>query len=116
MTLWRGTPSKNIILGNNIFWGHQALINFQGLAHRPLMDYNLWFSTEGRRTFSAAQQMFQRGQLAWERHGLFGPPRLSPTFLPLAQSPAIDRGTILSGLNLNFRGRAPDIGAFEAAR
>jgi hypothetical protein len=30
-------------------------------------------------------------------------------------SPCIDRGVILRGINEDYRGRAPDIGAFESA-
>ncbi len=60
-----------------------------------------------------------RSGLGLELNGLSAPPRLSAAengnFLPLPDSPVIDRGVVLPGINDGFSGAAPDIGAIEYA-
>jgi hypothetical protein len=114
MTIWRGTPSHNIVFRNNVFTGTRALIDFQGLAHRPDMDHDLWFSTRGEGAFRAARRVFADGGVPWERHGLFADPRLGPDLRPRRASPTRDRGQRIPGINGRFSGAAPDLGAFEA--
>jgi hypothetical protein len=42
------------------------------------------------------------------------PERVIPDLRIKSSSPAVDTGTLLANINDNFRGRAPDIGAYEA--
>ena len=53
-----------------------------------------------------------------ERAGLSVPPQLTDPargdFTPLAGSPLIDHGVVISGINERFAGRGPDIGAIES--
>jgi hypothetical protein len=113
MTIWRGTPSKNLSFKNNIFTGERELIAFQGLAHRPAMDHDLWYSSKGRGTFNRARSTFQRGGLRWEDHGVFADPRLGADQVPRRDSPVRDRAVVIPGINLGYAGKAPDIGAVE---
>jgi hypothetical protein len=116
MTLWSGTPSKNIVYRNNIFTGTRALFDFQGLPHRPDMDYDLWFTTKGRGPVKAARARFERAGVSWERHGLFADPKLKRSLKPRLNSAVRDRGVVIPGINTRYVGRAPDIGAFEMKR
>jgi len=99
MTLWAGTPSRNIVYRNNIFVGKHKLIDFQDLPHRPDMDHDLWFTTQGKGAFGAAGARFRRGGVRWEPHGLFADPRLDRSGRPGAASPARGKGTPVPGLS-----------------
>jgi hypothetical protein len=114
MTIWRGTPSHNIVFRNNVFTGTRGLISFQGLAHKPDMDHDLWFSTRGEGAFRDARSVFSDGGVPWERRGLFADPKLGPDLRPGRASPTRDRGQRIPGINPRFSGSAPDLGAFEA--
>lgn len=109
LTIWKGTPSKNLFFRNNIFTGEVRAISFQGLAHVPDMDYDLWDAKD----VDKARERFVSAGFPWEPHGVFGPARIDENFRPMAGSPAIDRGVLLPGINDDYKGAAPDIGAFE---
>ncbi|KPK10603.1 MAG: hypothetical protein AMJ68_08565 [Acidithiobacillales bacterium SG8_45] len=109
LTLWAGTPSKNIVFRNNIFTGRLRAFSFQGVAHRPDMDYDLWLA----RGIKKAKRRFEKAQLPWEMHGVFADPNLSSAYVPRAGSPAIDNAVRLPGINNNYFGAGPDLGAIE---
>ena len=109
LTLWMGTPSKNLFFRNNIFTGRVKAISFQGLPHTPDMDYDLWDTLD----IEKARQRFLSNGIVWEPHGVFASARLDDNHRPLADSPAIDRGILIPGINDDFRGAGPDLGAYE---
>ncbi len=113
MTLWRGTPSEHIVFRNNIFTGNRALIDFQGLAHTPDMDYDIWFSTGGPSEFKRVRSVFLQDGLRWEDHGLFADPELGADLAPRSGSPVRGRGVFIPGVDAALSGDRPDIGAFE---
>jgi hypothetical protein len=112
LTLWAGTPSKNIVFRNNIFAGRIRAIAFQGLAHQPDMDNDLWQTRDPEEP----RERFERVGLRWEPHGVFGDPRLTRDFRLRRDSLAIDRAKALPGINDEFHGAAPDLGAFELSQ
>ena len=109
LTIWGGTPSKNIVFRNNIFGNDMRAISEQGLAHRLDMDYDLWHA-QGT---DAARRLFEDAGLRWEDHGVFGNPRFGRDFVLGAKSPAIDRALRIPGINDEYVGIGPDIGAKE---
>lgn len=112
LTIWSGTPSENIVFRNNIFTGDTRAISFQGLAHRPDMDYDLWHA----QGVDEARSRFKDGGLQWETHGLFANPRMTPGYHLKGNSPAIDKGVRIPGINDGWLGMNPDIGAYEYLR
>lgn len=112
LTIWAGTPSKNIVFRNNIFTGDTRAISFQGLAHQPDMDYDLWHA-QGT---GEVRSRFKDGGLQWETHGLFANPRLTPEYHLERNSPAIDKGVRIPGINDGWHGMNPDLGAYEFLR
>jgi len=113
LTIWSGTPSKNIVFRNNIFGNDMRAVSTQGLglAHRLDMDYDLWHA-QGT---DAARKLFEDAGLRWEDHGVFGNPRFGREFSLRAKSPAIDRALRIPGINDVYTGDGPDIGAKEFA-
>ena len=109
LTLWMGTPSKNLFFRNNIFSGPVKAISFQGLPHAPDMDYDLWDA----RDIAKARSRFASKGIPWEPHGIFAAARLDDRYRPRPDSPAVDAGTVIPGINDGYRGRGPDLGAFE---
>lgn len=109
LTIWAGTPSKNIVFRNNIFTGRLRAISFQGVAHRPDMDYDLWYASDVR----WVKRTFKSADLPWEIHGLFTDPELARNYVPKPGSPAIDNAVALPGINDNYYGAGPDLGAIE---
>ncbi len=109
LSLWAGTPSKNIIFRNNIFTGRLDAFSFQGVAHRPDMDYDLWFA----RGVKQAKRRFKKAGLSWETHGVFTDPDLTRDYALRSGSPAIDQAVGLPGINNNYYGAGPDLGAIE---
>jgi hypothetical protein len=122
-------PIKNINFRNNIFWasngGAATNCNNQGDTH-PSFDYNLWYTPDtGSNIFcwwNGTQTLYARnldefrlisGQ---ELHGYFTLPGLDAFHVPLTSpgaSAAIDAGTPIAGINDNYYGAAPDLGAYE---
>jgi len=109
LTIWGGTPSKNVVFRNNIFGNDMRAVSARGLLHPLDMDYDLWHA-QGT---DAARQLFEDAGLRWEDHGVFADPRFGSDFALTARSPAVDRGTRLPGINDGYAGRGPDIGARE---
>jgi hypothetical protein len=73
------------------------------------MDYDLWHA-QGT---DAARRLFEDAGLRWEDHGVFGNPRFGRDFVLGAKSPAIDRALRIPGINDEYVGIGPDIGAKE---
>jgi hypothetical protein len=109
LTLWAGTPSKNIVFRNNIFAGRLRAFSFQGVAHRPNMDYDLWYA----KGVKQAKRKFKQAGLAWETHGVFADPELTRDYALKPGSAAIDHAIALPGINNNYYGAGPDLGAIE---
>lgn len=124
-------PIKNIVFRNNAFWamagGRATDANNRGSEH-PHFDYDVWYTTTsasdlfewwdgvqlafGR--FSAFQQYFAGRLIAQEANGLFEPPGLGSDLRPVGSgSVVVDRGLRIAGINDDFNGAAPDIGAQE---
>jgi hypothetical protein len=111
----------NIVARNNIFAGTRAaLVNVDERC--PIdFDYNNYFTTHPARfiewyrvDFSTLASFSEAtGQ---ERHGLATEPRFAGPgdFRLRADSPLIDRGVLIPGINEGFHGAAPDLGAFES--
>jgi hypothetical protein len=112
----------NIVSRNNIFVGtRSALVNVNEAC--PIdFDYDDLFTSDPTRfidwygTNYLSLTDFTKGT-GQERHGLAVDPRfVGVVDLRLrADSPLIDRGVRIPGINDGFLGAAPDIGAFEAA-
>lgn len=111
----------NIVSRNNIFMGTAyALRNVNEQC--PIdFDYDDLYTRDSRR-FAQWNQAAYNNLAAFsaatgqERHGFSVDPRfVSSGELRLRpDSPLIDRGVRIPGINDNFSGSAPDIGAFEA--
>jgi len=94
---------------NNLFAGsgHQDLLN---ISHDPRNDFDYDLTSRG------GVQLATGG----EAHAVVAP----PSFVAAAQgdyrlapgSAGIDQGCVLSGMNDEFAGRAPDMGAFESGQ
>ncbi len=120
---------------NNIFFGDGLALNaIEGVSSDNDWDYDLWYNLDvqwmksytaessRRRLFKLASKLvnslsqFQE-LTGWEQHGLYVDPlfadpvngdlRLRP------ESPGVDRGVVLPNINDGFKGKAPDMGAYE---
>lgn len=111
----------NIVSRNNIFAGtsyalrnvnEQCPVDFDydNLFTTNQARFAQWFNTEYASLAALAQATGQ------ERHGLAVDPRFIATgdVRLRSDSPLIDRGVRIPGINDDFSGIAPDIGAFEA--
>jgi hypothetical protein len=126
LTMWEGdgdagSPSKNTVYKNNIFAGDKMLIQRLVTVHTPQYDPNLWYTKQTSGT------MFQWGKNGpyytsfadWQKgtgeeaHGLYAAPLVGADFRLAAQSPAIDKGVRIPGINDSYAGGAPDMGAYE---
>jgi len=119
---------------NNIFVGDGLALNaIKGVSSDNDWDYDLWYNMDGpwMKSYieSRCKRLFKLGhefansmsqfqdQTGWEKNGLYADPlfagpehgdlRLRP------DSPGIDRGVVLTNINDGFRGKAPDMGAYE---
>ncbi|MDA0990904.1 MAG: right-handed parallel beta-helix repeat-containing protein, partial [Verrucomicrobia bacterium] len=133
-------PDKHRVFKNNAFIGSEWSVH-RGRSGEHELDYNCYFNTPstGFRKFqwdqitytSLASFQAASGQ---EMHGLYADPRFTSTpdldkfagdefplhsdtsigdLHPLPDSPLIDAGGRVRGINNKFAGAAPDIGAFE---
>jgi hypothetical protein len=134
-----GIPLTNKVFKNNAMIGSEYSVR-DGSPANP-MDYNCYFNTPntGLRRFHFKGERYEYledFQLAtgMETHGMYADPqfvatpdlglykeneappltdtsvgdmRLKPT------SPCIDKGAVIRGVNEDFKGQAPDIGAYE---
>jgi hypothetical protein len=119
------TPIRNTLLRNNIFQanGYACESNRSGSVNNS-WNYNNWYSTRPANSFVFKWENLNYRSLAllcaaigMECNGHGNPPGLvNPAdgdFRLAAGSPNIDRGIPIAGINDDFRGRAPDIGAVE---
>ncbi|HLO13220.1 MAG TPA: right-handed parallel beta-helix repeat-containing protein, partial [Anaerolineales bacterium] len=119
------TPVHNAVMRNNIFQGSRYAFEepFTGSTGH---DWNNddWYTTLSAPHFkweninyNTIKQLCTATGL--ECTGYEDPPGLTNPkggdFTLLPSSPNIDRGILLPGINDNFKGNAPDVGAFEFA-
>ncbi len=119
------TPIRNTLLRNNIFQGNgYALESVQTGSANNSWNYDNWYSTRPDRSFVIKWENLNYRSLAlfcasigMERNGHGDPPGLvNPAggdFRLQPGSPNLDQGVQIPGINDNFSGQAPDIGAFE---
>ena len=132
LNLWYAHPSQhnvpvdNIRFRNNVFlsrMGGRLLdeVN-QGQTH-PSFDYDLWYASvstkpkfewrNGSQSNSYDTLKAFRMGTGQEEHGIWGDPQLDGMLHPKMASPVIDAAMRIPGINDDFSGAAPDIGAFE---
>jgi len=120
--LWDGVASQDIVYRNNIFQGDYRLCNIQpARTHDPDFDYNLWYTPYTVNIFkweSHGNGMFAnywQAVLGEDPNGRWGDPLMSPSLrLADTNSPAMDAGLVIPGINDNHAGDGPDLGAYEA--
>jgi len=133
-------PDCNRVLKNNAMIGSEWAVH-RGRSGCHELDYNCYFNTPetGFRKFQWDNRVYTdfatfQMETGQERHGLYADPMFRATpdlahFLPdnlpvyinvnvgdlrpQPGSPLIDRGAMISGVTDEYRGEAPDIGAFE---
>lgn len=118
-------PIDNIVFRNNLLVasaGGRLIDSYnQGSTH-PSFDYDLWYTTDTQSVFtwydgSATDRYddlasFSQGT-AQETNGLFAPPDVDSALSPNPSSPAVDSALVISGINDDYVGSAPDRGAYE---
>lgn len=121
------SPVHNAVMRNNIFQGNGYAFEepFIGSTGHD-WNYDNWHTTRG-----PAGPHFKWEKISYntlvefcaatglECNGYEDPPEfINPSggdFTLLPSSPNIDRGVIIPGINDNFKGNAPDVGAYESA-
>lgn len=121
------SPAHNVVMRNNIFRGNgyafeEAFTGSSGMD----WNYNNWNTTRGSNkphfkwenvNYDTITKLCAGTGL--ECNGYEDPPGLkNPNggdFTLLPSSPNIDRGVLIPGINDNFSGNAPDVGAYEFA-
>lgn len=113
---------------NNIWYGSRyALSNSKASEDRPInMDYDVSYTsstntfakwTIGRDYYFSTLAELQN-QTGHELNGISEDPlfmNISEADFTLSElSPAVDRGVLIPGINSDFNGNGPDIGAFES--
>jgi hypothetical protein len=119
------SPVHNAVMRNNIFQGNGYAFQ-EPFTGSTGMDWNYddWYTTRG-----SDQPHFMWEKIPYktitdlcaatglECNGFEDPPGLTnPSggdFTLLSSSPNIDRGVLIPGINDDFTGRAPDVGAYE---
>jgi hypothetical protein len=118
-------PVHNAVMRNNIFQGNGYAFE-EPFAGSTSDDWNFdnWFTSRGSPRFKWENVDYKDiaalcAATRLECNGLESPPGLSNPgggdFSLLAASPNIDRGVLIPGVNDNYYGSAPDIGAIESA-
>ena len=111
---------KNSILRNNIFHANGYSVE----AHNPGStghdwNYNDWFALNSNAPFMwegisyATLNQWCRST-GLDCNGYEDSPGLSTDMTLLSNSPNIDRGVLIPGINDQFMGNAPDLGAYES--
>ncbi len=121
------TPIKNTVMRNNIFQGNRYAFEepFTGSTGNDWNNDN-WYTTRaaGNPHFKWENTNYNTiknlcSATGLECNGYEDPPGLtkpaSGDFTLLSSSPNIDRGVLIPGINDNFKGAAPDVGAYEFA-
>jgi hypothetical protein len=119
------TPVHNTVMRNNIFQGKRYAFEepFTGSTGHD-WNYDNWYTTSTgphfkweNRTYNTIQQLCTATGLECSRYedspGLTNP--AAGDFTLLSSSLNIDRGVLIPGINDDFKGDAPDIGAYEFA-
>jgi len=121
------TPTKNTVMRNNIFQGNRYSFEepFTGSTGNDWNNDN-WYTTRAagyprfkweNKNYNTIKDLCSGTKL--ECNGYEDSPGLtkpaSGDFTLLSSSPNIDRGVLIPGINDNFKGSAPDIGAYEFA-
>ncbi|RJP50559.1 MAG: right-handed parallel beta-helix repeat-containing protein [Anaerolineaceae bacterium] len=117
-------PVHNAVMRNNIFQGNGYAFEepFTGSTGHD-WNYDNWHTTRASPHFkwenieySDISELCRKTGL--ECNGHESPPAMSNPgggdFTLLPSSPNVDRGALIPGINDNFAGSAPDIGAFES--
>ncbi|HLO32524.1 MAG TPA: hypothetical protein VK249_25480 [Anaerolineales bacterium] len=119
------TPVHNTVMRNNIFQGNRYAFEepFTGSTGHD-WDNDNWYTTRAvgyprfkweNINYNTIAQLCTATGL--ECNGYENPPGLTNPgggdFTLLASSPNIDRGVVIDGINNNFKGSAPDVGAYE---
>jgi len=122
----RKVPAERIRIVNNIsvMSGSRPFLFAQDIAGKLDCDWNIYFNPRGteqfvRETTGSSGQYLQSRFADWQKlmgvdsHSIIGNPLLNPqdSFRPMPGSPAIDRGTELSGVGTDYRGSARPKGA-----
>lgn len=133
LNLWYGSAStvtvRNLQMKNNIFYspngGRATDINASNYGDTPgtTLDYNLWYSPTSSSTMfewydgstiqTASSLSGFTSISGQETHGVFDLPDLNASYELQNTSPAIDAGVRIPGINNQFNGSAPDLGADE---
>ncbi len=121
------TPIKNTVMRNNIFQGNRYAFeeSFTGSTGND-WNHDNWYTTRpaGNPHFKWENKDYNTiknlcSATGLECNGYEDAPGLtkpaSGDFTLLSSSPNIDRGILIPGINDNFKGSAPDIGAYEFA-
>lgn len=119
-----GNRADNWVMRNNIFRGTWYAFRKKyagGLVDHD-WDYNNWFTTQGYAFFYMYDKIYETvedfyNEFGLEQHGHGNMPGLvnpfGGVFSLQPSSPNIDRGERIPGINDNYIGNAPDIGAYE---
>ena len=119
------TPVRNSVMRNNIFQstGYSILEVPTGSTGND-WNYDNWYTTRGtngyhflweNRNYANIVNLCAATRLECQGHENvpgFANPSASD-FTLLATSPNIDRGIVIPGINDDFKGTAPDLGAYE---
>lgn len=119
------TPIHNVVMRNNIFQGNgYAFEEVQTGSTSHDWNYDNWYTTRSSPHFKWENVNYNTiAQLCagtgLECNGYEHAPGLTNpaggNFTLLSSSPNLDRGILIPGINDNFKGNAPDIGAYELA-
>jgi hypothetical protein len=118
-------PAHRAVMRNNIFQGNGYAFeeSFTG-STRHDWNYDNWYTTRAGPHFKWENVNYATiadlcKATGLECNGHESPPGLvnpgGGNFTLLSTSPNIDRGVLIPGINDNFSGSAPDVGAFESA-
>jgi hypothetical protein len=119
-------PVFNSVMRNNIFQGNKYAFEepFTGSSGHD-WNYDNWYTTRGSAgphfkwenvSYNTIANLCGGTKLECKGHEI-QPGFVNPDgsdFTLLSTSPNVDRGAILPGINDNFKGDAPDIGAYES--
>lgn len=118
-------PIHDVVFRNNVFsspLGGVAIDSYNHGSEQPSLDGDVWWTTTSAKMFSwwngtstdkyDSFAAFQAGT-GQEALGAFGEPGLDVDFIPTEGALVIDRAIALPGINDDFIGGAPDVGAFE---